>query len=156
MHPEYAEFLAKKAPVAHAVGIEPGPQDGGFQHIRRQAGKGFGKQDIVRPRVNQHLLVDRARHAFFGGDKPGAHIAEITSQRLGHVKAATVRNATGEHDRAVKETADILHEHERVDPAGLASGARRQQHKPVCPGGNGLFGMMHGRDIGKDERADIM
>ncbi|MBJ7252790.1 MAG: hypothetical protein JHC89_15645 [Acetobacteraceae bacterium] len=25
MHPDYADFLTKKAPVAHAVGIEPGP-----------------------------------------------------------------------------------------------------------------------------------
>ena len=67
-----------------------------------------------------------------------------------------VADAAREHDRPVEEGAHRAHEHERIEPAGLAAGARRQQHQPVGAGGDRAFGVADAGDIGEHQRAGIM
>lgn len=68
----------------------------------------------------------------------------------------TVADAAGKHDRSDEERAHRPDKSERVEPAGLAAGARRQQHKTVGTGFKGTLGMADRGNVGKDQRAGVM
>ena len=55
-----------------------------------------------------------------------------------------------------KNAAHRADEHERIEPAGLAACARRQQHQPVGAGRHRALGMADAGDIGEHQRAGIM
>ena len=59
------------------------------------------------------------------GDEFGAHVSEIAAERLRGAQHVAVADAAGEHDGAVEEAAHRAHEHEGIEPAGLAAGAGR-------------------------------
>ena len=56
----------------------------------------------------------------------------------------------------VEECPHRAHEGERIEPAGLAAGAGRQQHEAVGARLHRALGMADGGDIGEHERAGVM
>ena len=67
-----------------------------------------------------------------------------------------IGNAAGEHERSIEECPYRAHEHERVEPAGLAARARGQQNQPVGACRHRPFGVADRGDIGENQRAGIV
>ena len=126
------------------------------QHVGLQARERCRQQDIVGRAGNQHLLISDIRHALARGDEFCAHIGEIAAQRLGRAKRVAVGDAARQHQWSIEERAHGAHEHERIEPTGLAARTGRQQHKSVGARGDGTLGMADRGDIGKHQRAGIM
>ena len=138
------------------VGVEAGGFDRGPQHVGLQAGEGGGQQNVVGAARDQHVLVSGVRHALARRDELGAHVSEVAAERLGGAQRVAVADAAGQHQRAVEERPHRAHEHERIEPAGLAAGARRQQHQPVGAGRDRALGVTDTGDIGEHDCAGIV
>ena len=91
-----------------------------------------------------------------GGDEFGAHIGEIAAEHLRRAQRVAVADAARQHDRPVEERAHRADEHERVEPAGLAAGARGQQHQSVGAGRYRALGVADAGDVGEHQRARVM
>src|SRR5882757_9874791 len=83
-----------------------------------------------------------------------------TSMSLYRISAmlsrVAVADATGKHQWTIKERPYRAHEHERIEPTGLAARARRQQHQPVGAGGHRALGVTDRGDVGEHGRAGIV
>jgi hypothetical protein len=91
-----------------------------------------------------------------GRDEARAHIGKVAAERDRRVQRAAVADAAGQHDRPGKELAHRARKRERIEPAGLPTGARGQQHEAVGAGGERALGVPDRGDVGEDERARLM
>ena len=145
-----------RAARRQVVGIEAGGLDRRPQHVGLQSRKGRGQQDVVGAAGDQHLLVRCIGHALAGRDELGAHVGEVAAERLCGAQRVAVGDAARQHQRSIEERPHRAHEHEGIEPAGLAARACRQQHQPVGAGSHRTFGMADRGDIGENQRAGIV
>ena len=155
--PTSMSLLMSMAPRSgKELGIEPCGDDRRPQHIGLQACERAREKNVVGAARHKHVLVALVGHALVGGDKSGAHVGEIASERPGGPQSASIADAAGENDWSREETSDGAGECERVQPAGLAPSARRQQHQPVGSCLDRPLGVTDARDVGEDQSPGVV
>ena len=81
--------------------------------------------------VDDHLLVGGRRRRLDGGDERRSDIAQVRAQRARRSDRVAVADRARQRDRAVEPFADLLHQRERRQRAGMAARARRHRDQAV-------------------------
>jgi hypothetical protein len=110
----------------------------------------------VVKRISSALLVSDIGHALVGGDEFGAHVSEIAAERPRRAQRMAVADPARQHDRPIEQRPHRADEHERIEPAGLAAGARGQQHQPIGARCHRTLGVADAGDIGEHQRTRIV
>ena len=145
-----------RAAQRQIIRIKSGGLDRRPQHVGLQARKRRRQKNVVGAAGDQQRLVPGIRHALARSDEFRAHIGEVAAERLRGTQRVAVGDAARQHQRPVEKRPHRAHEHEGIEPAGLAARAGRQQHESVRARGNGALGMADRGDVGKHQRTGIM